>query len=180
MNMQDVATSVAWWLLLSMILWVFNRHNARVAETKFSAEHQEELKKRRARDDGGRLTAIESLKDEMRAAHTLWSKEESWPLKSNTIFARNLLDDDLGKFAERYAHFDLDEATRDILLAHARRDAAEALLNTRTLLEQSHARQKSYREMYGQVYFFAIVFVLYSWWQSNFALWPWLQRWLNG
>jgi hypothetical protein len=47
-----------------------------------------------------------------------------------------------GAGVKRYS---LDDHTRDVLIAHARQDAAHALLNTATLLEQSRALRRGFR-----------------------------------
>jgi hypothetical protein len=57
----------------------------------------------------------------------------------NAAKARNILDEELGFFGHSTISYDVDEATRDTLIAHARQDAAHALLNTGTLLKQMRA-----------------------------------------
>jgi len=50
--------------------------------------------------------------------------------------AQNVLQEDLGLHADPPRYYDLDQETRDRLLAHARQDAAHALINTGDILKQ--------------------------------------------
>jgi hypothetical protein len=50
--------------------------------------------------------------------------------------AQNVLHEDLGLHADEPRYYDLDQETRDRLLAHARQDAAHALINTEDILDQ--------------------------------------------
>lgn len=54
----------------------------------------------------------------------------------NGAVAKNELHEDLGRFKGRLRLYHLDDDARDRLLAHARRDAAHALCNTVTSLDQ--------------------------------------------
>ena len=47
-----------------------------------------------------------------------------------------MLDEDLGLYSDPPRYYDLDQETRDRLLAHARQDAAHALINTGDILNQ--------------------------------------------
>ena len=72
-------------------------------------------------------TANEDLKLKLQAIHGL-----PWGNKENQIWdatARNILDDDLGKFSDSLTWpYDLDDDKRDRLIAHTRQDAAMAYI----------------------------------------------------
>jgi hypothetical protein len=65
-----------------------------------------------------------------------------WSGEADTNFAlgRNVLKEEIGDFGEwqgpKYA---LDQATRDVLLAHARQDAASAAAMARSAFREAHA-----------------------------------------
>lgn len=50
--------------------------------------------------------------------------------------AQNVLHEDLGYFATKSAEYDLDQTTRDKLLAHARQDAAHAVCAATTVAKE--------------------------------------------
>lgn len=54
----------------------------------------------------------------------------------NSIVAKNVLHEDLGRFDSFLPRYNLDEDTRDRLIVHARQDAAHAVINTAALLDQ--------------------------------------------
>jgi hypothetical protein len=76
----------------------------------------------------------------------------------NSIVARNILHEDLGRFDTRLRRYGLDDDTRDRLIAHARQDAAHALVNTATLLEQVKALRRGLWIMLALV--FALVMAI--------------------
>lgn len=73
-----------------------------------------------------KITAEEALKTD------LWAEKMIAGMKSTTMdaaLARNILAGDLGEFKDRFlTAYSLDEDTRDRLIAHARQDAAHAVL----------------------------------------------------
>jgi hypothetical protein len=48
----------------------------------------------------------------------------------NGAIAKNVLDEELGRFEDTPRNYSIDKATRDRLLVHGRQDVAHALLNT--------------------------------------------------
>ena len=56
---------------------------------------------------------------------------------ANHATARNVLHEELGQFGTPSASYALDDRTRDILLAHARQDAAWAALNAKTAVDHA-------------------------------------------
>jgi hypothetical protein len=57
--------------------------------------------------------------------------------KTNYAVARNVFQEEIGRYGEFAIEYHFNQQTRDILLAHGRQDVAHALLNTSSLLEQS-------------------------------------------
>jgi hypothetical protein len=76
--------------------------------------------------------AIEHLRQQIAFARETGATS---PSALNAVAGRNVLHEDLGRFSSRLPHYRLNEDTRDRLIAHARQDAAHALLNTATLLD---------------------------------------------
>jgi hypothetical protein len=64
------------------------------------------------------------------------------PSSLNFIAAKNILHEDLGRFDTILHWYRLDDDARDRLIAHTRQDAAHALLNTATLLDQVRALRR--------------------------------------
>jgi hypothetical protein len=56
--------------------------------------------------------------------------------KANYLIARNVFQEEIGRYGEFDMEYRFNQKTNDILLAHGRQDAAHALLNTSSLLEQ--------------------------------------------
>jgi t-SNARE complex subunit (syntaxin) len=54
----------------------------------------------------------------------------------NAVVAKNVLHEELGYIGERREPYNLDQDTRDILLTHARQDAAHALANSYSALRE--------------------------------------------
>jgi hypothetical protein len=77
----------------------------------------------------------------------------------NSIVAKNVLHEDLGRFDTIPQWYRLDTDTRDRLIAHARQDAAHALFNTATLLEQVRTLRRGLR-LIGVLMFVLVIVVL--------------------
>jgi hypothetical protein len=58
------------------------------------------------------------------------------PNSLNAMVARNILHEELGRFRERQRNYSLDAETSNRLLVHTRQDAAHAVLNTSSVLDQ--------------------------------------------
>jgi hypothetical protein len=54
----------------------------------------------------------------------------------DAAIARNVLHEDLGYYDKRQFIYDLDEATRDRLITHARQDAAHAVISVSSIQKQ--------------------------------------------
>lgn len=63
--------------------------------------------------------------------------------QKNHSIAENILDEELGRFRDSLqSSYDLTETVRDRLVVHSRRDAAQALLNTISLLDEIQSLRK--------------------------------------
>jgi hypothetical protein len=80
-----------------------------------------------------RQERVEALKATLSAQHMVGQRGPHW---RNHAVALNTLEQDLGYFGRDVACYDVDEPARDRLLAHARQDAAHALLNTTAILNR--------------------------------------------
>ncbi len=74
------------------------------------------------------------LRASLRAAKDLGGFRTS---QVNGIVAKNVLHEELGYFGTEHLYdYDLDDETKGRLLAHARQDAAHALVNTSSTLDK--------------------------------------------
>jgi hypothetical protein len=64
----------------------------------------------------------------------------------NRLVARNVLDTELGRYSDPQPVYGLNDETRDRLVAHARQDAAHALSNTITLMNDVQVLLKETRK----------------------------------
>lgn len=103
--------------------------------------------------------AAEELKSQLRMDRDLRNWGAHREVEDN-VTARNVLHQDLGRYAGRHTKYDLDEETRDRLIAHTRQDAAQALLNTVTLMKEMRKLKRWFAA--ACVAFLAMVF--WVWW----------------
>jgi hypothetical protein len=92
----------------------------------------------------------------------------------NLTIAENALELDLGKFADTLPSYRIDQETRDRLIAHARRDAAEAVCSTRNLIDEIYRLKSEKRNLAITLWIAVAVYWFVQWSNSGFALWPWL------
>ena len=79
-------------------------------------------------------TAEEAYKAAMDAHKLIGSRNT---VSDNNVLANNILEGDLGYFSNRgLQNYDLDKETRDRLIAHARQDAALAVINSSSILNE--------------------------------------------
>jgi hypothetical protein len=81
------------------------------------------------------------------------------------------MEDDLGRYAEGPRPPEIDQAHRDILLAHARKDVAEALATSRTLLREVRRLTRALDEFARAAFLVMAAYLIFNWWKSGFALW---------
>jgi hypothetical protein len=65
---------------------------------------------------------------------------------ANLLVAKNVTDEEMGRYGENPLEYALQQKTKDTLLAHGRQDAAHALCNTKSILDQN-AKILSYLRM---------------------------------
>lgn len=83
------------------------------------------------------------------------SKDMGWKDANalNGVVARNVLHEDLGRYEGHLHVYNLSDDARDRLLAHARQDAAHALCNTSSLLDQVKALRRTMLTLIGLMIF---------------------------
>jgi hypothetical protein len=161
---------VVFWGLIGV--WILGRHRRKGQEEK---ERAEASAKSRARHEAGEpMNAIENLEMRLRGARAVHVRGDIWSLTGNRIVADNILDEELGRFPERTAH-NVDQETRDTLLVNARRDAAEALLNTQALIREIHAMKSSQRDFQNQIVFLGLIVATIYWYKLGMPLPEWLK-----
>jgi hypothetical protein len=55
--------------------------------------------------------------------------------QENLAIAKNVTNEEMGRYGEHAIEYSLSQKTRDTLLSHGRQDAAHALCNTKSLLD---------------------------------------------
>ena len=177
MNEDDLIW-IVWWVWIAVALyWLFRRISRKSREKKKSLRQAEAKAARELRADK-RPTYAEALESEVAATRAVMYPDENWTLTVNAIVASKTLEDDLGRFADGPpARYELEQDRRDTLLAHARRDAAEALLNSRTLLNEVNAFKAALNNLSRSLFWLWVALMLWTWWRSGFALWDWVKWW---
>ncbi|MGX1325434.1 putative membrane protein [Bradyrhizobium sp. USDA 377] len=158
------------WLALGAKL-LLNRYSKQ-AEKKRKAERRALFEARRDERDDKRPTMLEALESELDAYRSIAVRGDDEAQRNNALYARIVMEDDLGRYAEGPRPYaDLDQARRDILLAHARKDAAEALATSRTLLLEVRRLTSALDEINRVLFWLFAAYLLWAWWKSGFALW---------
>ena len=57
--------------------------------------------------------------------------------QANLAVAKNVTNEEMGRYGEHPLEYALKQKTKDTLLAHGRQDAAHALCNTKSILDQN-------------------------------------------
>jgi hypothetical protein len=120
-------------------------------------------------------TAQEALALAIEANRAMYVRGENWSKQANRIIARNVLDLELGKYADHLPIYHLDQETRDRLLVRARQDAAEALCHASTLMDEVHRLKSALRGLNLTIGVMLAAYLLWAWSKSGFAIWDWLQ-----
>jgi hypothetical protein len=160
---------MAAWLALGFKL-VLDHFSKRAAE-KRKAERRAMFKTRRDEREDKRPTMVEALESELESARWFSRSSDDEAQRNNALYARHVMEDDLGRYAEGPRPYDVDQAHRDILLAHARKDAAEALATSRTLLLEVRRLTSTLDEINRVLFWLLAAYLLWAWWKSGFALW---------
>jgi hypothetical protein len=113
-------------------------------------------------------TSQEALETALKTQRMLFVRGSDWNKQANHIIARNVFDSELGRYADDLPVYHLDEDTRDRLLAHARKDAAEALCHLRYLMDEVHQLKATLRNWNFTACLLVVGFLLLLWWKSGF------------
>jgi hypothetical protein len=57
--------------------------------------------------------------------------------QANYLVAKNVADEEMGRYGDHPLEYSLQQKTKDTLLAHGRQDAAHALCNTKSIMDQN-------------------------------------------
>lgn len=141
------------------------------AEEKRKAEEAAEWRARRDAREDKRPTMGDQLRMELSSARSFAPPGADGERRDNAIYARIAMEDDLGRYAEGPRPYEMDQDHRDILLAHARRDAAEALANTRTVLAEVRSIRRTLDGI-GRIAFWVLIAgLLWIYWRWGFLPW---------
>jgi hypothetical protein len=171
--MKDFSTDTFGWVVLSVCLFVgfkliLNYWSKRSEEKRIKARRAELRALREARDDK-RPTLADAVEQELDFLRTLAPRGSDTAEARSEIWARLMLDADLGRHAEGPAPYGLDQSQRDTLLANARKDAAEALKNTRALMSEVRALRKAIDEIVQYSAVALVIVLIVYWWKSHAA-----------
>ena len=82
----------------------------------------------------------------------------------NRFTAKEILHEELGLRSSHQPDYGFDQTTRDRLIAHTRKDAAHALLNTMTLMKEvRELKRRSAKFENTVVLTFLILFIAWAW-----------------
>jgi hypothetical protein len=120
-------------------------------------------------------TSAQALDAALKRDSRYWPPGVTFRKQMNQTTAQNALDLDLGKFLDTLPSYRLDQDARDRLIAHARQDAAEALCNTRDLMDEIFRLKSEQRHLAVVLWIGLAVYWIVQWSKSGFALWDWLE-----
>jgi hypothetical protein len=109
-------------------------------------------------------TSDEALKITLRASRDMRPPGSDKEAADNAVIARNVLHTELGYYADEQREYNLDQATRDRLIVHTRQDAAHALLNTITIMNDVRRTNRRYRNTWVGLILVCV---------AGIALWFW-------
>jgi hypothetical protein len=115
-------------------------------------------------------TAQETLTIALKTQKLLSVPGANWTKLANHIIARNVLDSDLGAFADELPVYHLDQDTRDRLLVHTRQDAAEVMCHVSSLMDEVHQLKAALRSWNFTACVLVVGFLLLLWWKAGFTL----------
>jgi hypothetical protein len=76
-------------------------------------------------------------REESQAALTSALKMRTSEHQANYLIAKNVTDEEMGRYGDHPLEYSLQQRTKDTLLSHGRQDAAHALCNTKSILDQN-------------------------------------------
>jgi hypothetical protein len=161
---------VGWLSLICIIVGakIVTYYSRRRAIKKRRAERSIKLQSARGKSERD-LTFDEAVALQMDLHEKIAIRGEDIPERRSAMWARLLLDYELGRYADKPMIRNLDATERDLLIANTRIDAAEALANSRELLEQVRQLVKNSEEFSFVVFWGGLAFAVYQFLKTGFA-----------
>jgi hypothetical protein len=171
--MKDFSNDTWGWAVLSVCLFfgfklVLN-YWSRWSDKKRIKAHGDELHALREAREDKRPTLADAVEWELGFLRRFTPRSGDTNETRSAIWARLMLDADLGRHAESPAPYDLDQSQRDTLLANARKDAAEALKNSQALLREVAALRNTLNEIVQYSTVALVIGLIIYWWKSHAA-----------
>jgi hypothetical protein len=110
-----------------------------------------------------KITAENAYEQRVRGALAVMSPGEDKQRLEDQLLAQNILHADLGHFSDPPPDYVLGEAVRDRLLAHARQDAAHALINTSRLISDVKELKRLVMMSWLTLGIFLVILLLTFW-----------------
>ena len=162
--------SVAWLSLICMVVgakavvYCLNRR----AEKKRTNERNALLESLRGKAEK-EMTFDEAVACQIDLYEKLAPRGTDTSEQRSAIWARLTLEYELGRYADKPTCTSLDASQHDILVAGARQDAAEALANTRALLQTVRQLTKRSNDLESLIFWIGLVFISYQFLKTGIA-----------
>lgn len=169
---NDAVLGSIWFALLALgaIYYFYSRYK-KAKKLRQEQEIRADFARRREQRDDKRPTMVEQLHMEITALRSVSIRGRDLTIDINNIIARLEMEDDLGRYADGPWFIEMDQQRRDILLAHARRDAAEALANSKSVLREVQQLRRELGELsrYALIGLFVVIGSYY--WRHGLTWW---------
>jgi hypothetical protein len=109
-------------------------------------------------------TSNEALDMAIKSRKSFSLPGSNWPKDLNHTIARNVVETERGQYSDLQPVYGLDEAARDRLLVHARQDAAEALLHTRSMMDEVYRLKKAQAKFGYTLLLLVVAGVIWKYW----------------
>lgn len=166
MKTETLGMSLLFVLLAFAFNFVLDRFLKDRAEKKQMARRLAAQKSIRETLDDPRPTMSETLEMELSSYRSIALPGDDETKRTIEIYARLGMENDLGLYADGPRAYDVDQAHRDILLAHARRDAAEALLTSQAVLQEVRAINRTITSLCRWLLIGISAYILWAWWKA--------------
>jgi hypothetical protein len=154
-------------LVVLVAVYFIDRFLSKRAERKRTEGRLAAQRAIRTTLDDTRPTMAETLEMEINVRRSIALTGDDDTFREIAIHARLAMEADLGKYADGPKPYQVDQAHRDILLAHARRDAAEALLTSQAVLHEVRSIKGSLASLTRTGLFVLVVYVLWLCWKAG-------------
>src|SRR5437899_1766337 len=117
--MQSITSDTVGWLVIWACLALgiklaLNQFRKKKEESRRAAARRAALKVRRDERDDKRPTMAEALESELETSRQFALTGDDEAQRNNALYARIVMEDDLGRYAEGPRPYDIDQAHRDI------------------------------------------------------------------